>query len=525
MSSQGVELTQHYVQQVCTPTRGALMSGRYPIHTGLQHDVIYPGHPWGLPLDEVIIPQILKEYNYSTHAVGKWHLGMHRYSFTPLQRGFDDFFGYYLGAQNYNTHVNGGGYDLRNNYRNKRGILVDEVRKDFDGQYSTELYAKYVIDLLHKKKQKDDGTPFFLYMAFQNVHAPHMVPQYYIDKYSTDIKDKKEKIFAAMVSAMDEAIGNITDVLKTLQFDKNTIIVFSSDNGGNVNCVGEVTSSNYPYRGGKRAMYEGGVRSPSFVWAPGHLDSGKSNEMIHVTDWLPTFWRLGSLNGKLKPNHPIVTKPLDGFDQWDTISQHKASPRTEFVINIDLEPVGCGHQVPTWAIRWNDWKLIIGDGGPPSGWYPAPNLADTCNKPKESFIELYNIKEDPYEHMNISHLKPDIVRALTQKLMEYNNTMVEPNNKAHDPNSSPTNFDHIWVPWLDFKDGKPFVSGVKYIVKEPKTSSSESLQGDEPLSEEYYGKNLMKVQKNIWLQGNQLDEEDLQSEKCWKDNWVGDIVF
>lgn len=162
------------------------MSGRYPIHTGLQHDVIYPGQPWGLPLDETILPQILKEYNYSTHAVGKWHLGMHKWAYTPLHRGFDDFFGYYLGGENYDTHRNSKGLDLRSDYFDKDGKFVDELRWDLDGRYSAELYSEHVVDLLNGLKTQEE--PFFIYLAYQSVHAPHMVPQRYIDQYTSRIR-------------------------------------------------------------------------------------------------------------------------------------------------------------------------------------------------------------------------------------------------------------------------------------------------------------------------------------------------
>ena len=445
----GILLKQHYVQPICSPTRSALMSGRYPIHTGFQHSVIHPGEPWGLHLDETIIPQILKEYNYSTHAVGKWHLGMHKWSYTPAKRGFDDFFGYYLGSQNYDSHMRGAGYDLRSDYRDVNGKFVANVRYDLKGQYSTELYTQRMVDLVSDKKAQEN--PFFIYMAYQNVHAPHMVPQRYIDQYSTHIKDKAERTFAAMVSAMDEGIGNITTALETAGLADNTIIVFSSDNGANVGCVGHVTASNYPYRGGKRSIYEGGIRSPSFIWGRGRLQPGSSNALIHVTDWLPTFWGLASLQGKLKPNHPISTKPLDGFNQWLAISENKDSERTEILLNIDPYPLPCGHRVPNYGIRWKGWKLILGSGGPPDGWYPAPNMTaqqETCHKPIEGYVELYNIELDPYEHRNVSDRYPHLVKKLTHKLLAYNETAVPPGNMKVDPAASPKHFNYTWMPWM-----------------------------------------------------------------------------
>lgn len=496
LAREGVLLHQHYVQQVCSPTRGALMSGRYPIHTGLQHGVIYPGEPWGLPLDETLIPKVLKQYNYSTHARGKWHLGMHTWDYTPVYRGFDDFFGYYLGAQDYLTHYRGDGLDLRSDYWDADGNMVDELRHDLDDRYSTELYSESVIELFDKVKSQEN--PFFLYMAFQNVHAPHMVPQKYIDKYSTGFINKKERVFAAMVGAMDEAIGNITQALERTGLADNTLIIFSSDNGGNVNCCGQVTSSNYPYRGGKRAMYEGGIRSPSFIWGPGLMPGTVSTAMIHVTDWLPTLQHVASLEGALAPAEPIVTKALDGVNQWSAISQLAPSAREEFIINIDKKAVGCGHRIPMLAIRYQDYKLIIGEegcaGGPPCGWYPAPGLHhyDQYNmqhgvnnvlpgfiKPNSSF-ELYNIILDPSETHNLYN-RPKyqgLFRVMLAKIQQYDKGAVPPGNKNKDPRSNPSNFNNTWMPWLK--------------------------QGEEVEQRGEYG-----ITRDEWLEGNGLSKEEL----------------
>ena len=164
-----------------------------------------------------------------------------------------------------------------------------------------------------------------------------------------------------------------------------------------------------------------------------------------MTDWLPTFWGLASLQGRLKPNNPITTKQLDGFDQWLAISEKKQSEREEILLNIDPYPLSCGHTVPNYGVRWKDWKLILGSGGPPDGWYPAPSVTDedrTCNQPVQGYVELYNIKQDPYEHRNVSDKYPQIVKMLTQKLMAYNETAVPPENMKHKPAPSPRNFNH-----------------------------------------------------------------------------------
>eukprot|EP00116_Pleurobrachia_bachei_P010459 sb/3470721/ len=176
--------------------------------------------------------------------------------------------------------------------------------------------------------------------------------------------------------------------------------------------------------------------------------------MIHVTDWLPTFWHMASLGGTIPPNRPIKTLPLDGVDQWLPISQGLPSNRTEFLINIDPKPVACGHRVPHAGIRWGDWKLIIGAGGPPNGWYPAPELSGSCSggnmtmKPA-SYIELYNIVLDPSETKNVSNKYPEIVKMLTEKIDGYKATVVAMGNRKKDPASNPANFNNTWMPWMD----------------------------------------------------------------------------
>ena len=440
--------------------------------------MIFPGEPWGLPLDETTLPQVLKSYNYSTHGVGKWHLGMHKWSYTPAHRGFDDFFGYYLGAHNYYSHVGYNGFDLRSD-----GWVKDEfkerLRYDVDGVYSTELYAEYVTNLLPKLAAQDN--PFFIYMAFQNVHAPHMVPQRYIDKYSANFTNKGERIFAGMVGAVDEAIGNITSSLHHLGLDNNTLVIFSSDNGGNVNCVSEVTSSNYPYRGGKRSMYEGGVRVRTFVWGPGVVKSGVSNALMHVTDWLPTLSYVASLEGELEGG--VETKPLDGVNQWDAIANLGVSAREEFIINIDRTSVVCGHVGPMAALRWRDYKLIIGDtgcaGGPPCGWYPTPNRRNISHHNVTTSVELYNIEEDPYETHDLAwdFQYVEVISTMIKKIMKYDASAVPPGNKKHDPASNPKHFNNTWMPWL--------------------------REGAEERGGEY------RLTQELWLAGNGLSKEDI----------------
>ena len=172
-SAHGVLLENAYSQPICSPTRAQLMTGRYQIRTGLQHGVIWPAQPNGLPLNESTIADRLRALNYSTHAVGKWHIGFHTHAHTPLERGFDTFFGFWGGGEDYSTHMSSGGFDFRQN-----GAIFREAA----GSYSTKLFSEKAVALIEQHAAGvDSGRPLFLYLAFQATHAPLQAPQHFIN--------------------------------------------------------------------------------------------------------------------------------------------------------------------------------------------------------------------------------------------------------------------------------------------------------------------------------------------------------
>src|SRR4051812_39558012 len=248
----GARLEQFYVQPVCSPTRAALMTGRYPMRHGLQVGVVRPWAQYGLPLEERTLAQALKGAGYRTAIVGKWHLGHFRPEYLPTRRGFDHQYGHYNGALDYFTHIRDGGFDWHRD---------DKVCRD-EG-YSTFLDAAEAARII---QSRDKNEPLFLYVPFNAVHAPHQVP----DKYKTPYASMAEprRTYAGMCAAMDEAIGTILSALDTAKMRENTLIVFANDNGGPA--PGRVTSNGL-LRAGKGTLYEGGVRvSCCAVW-PGHL--------------------------------------------------------------------------------------------------------------------------------------------------------------------------------------------------------------------------------------------------------------
>ena len=265
LANEGTILSSYYVQPVCSPTRSTLMTGRYVSHTGV-YTVVRPNAPWGLPLGERLLPQALKEVGYETAIVGKWHLGEFQADYRPMQRGFDHQYGLWFGNIDYFTHQRDGVLDWHRD---------DQPCKE-EG-YSTQLIAKEACRLIRERKA---DKPLFMYLPFNGVHAPYQVPDNYSAAYPnlTGVR----KTYAGMVTAMDEAIGQVLGALEEMKMRENTLIIFSSDNGGP--SPGRITN-NGVLRGAKGTTYEGGIRVCAAVNWPGHIPAGKVvAEPLHGID-------------------------------------------------------------------------------------------------------------------------------------------------------------------------------------------------------------------------------------------------
>ena len=387
LAAAGAKLDAFYVQPVCSPTRAALMTGRYPMRHGLQVGVVRPWAQYGLPLDERTLPQALKEAGYATAIVGKWHLGHHAPEYLPTRRGFDRQYGHYNGALDYYTHLRDGGFDWHRDDRACR-----------DEGYSTHLLgdeaARFVAETAGKK-------PFFLYVPFNAVHAPHQVPAKYTEPYA-ELKGER-KTYAGMLAAMDEAVGKIAAAVDAAGVRKDTLFVFSSDNGGPA--PGRVTS-NGSFRAGKGTLYEGGVRVVAFAAWDGRIPAGSTvSEPLHMVDWFPTLVSLagGTVNGKL---------PLDGRDAWGAIASGKPSPHADILLNA----------TPTdGAVRAGRWKLVAkaGEDDPDGG--PA--------KAAKGTFELYDLIADPSEKTDLAAKEPAKVTELRAILSGYAKQAVPPKAK------------------------------------------------------------------------------------------------
>lgn len=383
LAASGTRLEQYYVQSLCSPTRAALLTGRYPFRLGLQVGVIFPWVQYGLPLEEVTLPQRLRESGYQTAIVGKWHLGHFRPEYLPTRRGFDQQYGLYNGMIDYNTHLRDGGLDW---HRNDRGVTEEG--------YSTHLITREAIRVL---KERDPAKPVFLYVPFNAVHAPYQVPESYAASYA-DLPESRRD-YAGMVASLDEAVGKIVATIDELGLRDNTLIVFHSDNGGP--SPGTVTD-NGPLRSGKATLYEGGVRVPALASWPGKIPAGATvSEPIHVTDWYPTLLALAG-------TEPPEGRVVDGKDIWPVVAQGARTTRQAIVLNANPN---------AGAIRVGDWKLVI-NGAREHGSIARVFTGGEPGKVEvaEEVVELFNIPNDPYEKVNLAEKEPDRVRALRQQL-------------------------------------------------------------------------------------------------------------
>ncbi len=381
----GTILSSYYVQPVCSPTRSTIMTGRYVMRTGV-YSIVPPHAAWGLPLAERTLAQSLREAGYETAITGKWHLGEFQPEYLPTHRGFDHQYGNWFGAIDYFTHM--------------RGKVLDWHRDDQpsdDQGYSTLLDAKEACRLI---REKNPAKPLFLYLPFNAVHAPHQVPPSYTQPF--DKLKGVRKTYAGMVAAMDEAVGQVLAALDEAKIRDNTLIIFSSDNGGP--SPGIVTS-NGPLRAGKGTIYEGGIRVCAAVNWPGHIPAGKTvSEPVQSVDWYPTLLKLagGSIDQKL---------PLDGMDIWPVLTAGAKTPHEALLL--------CGTRMDRTAIRMGDWKLLLS-----ASEKDAEEASD--DEAASGKVELYNLADDLGEKNDLAKANPDKVKELRSRLDAWMKEAVPP---------------------------------------------------------------------------------------------------
>nr|UNO37543.1 sulf1 [Psylliodes attenuatus] len=477
----GLILNNYYVTALCTPSRSALMTGKYPIHTGMQHTVLFGAEARGLPLKEKLLPQYLVELGYENHIVGKWHLGSYKKEYTPLYRGFKSHLGYWTGHHDYNEHTAmeapGWGLDMRRNL---------SVAYDLHGKYSTDIFTQESVKII---KNHNTSNPLFLYVAHAAVHSgnpynPLPAPDDLVKNFSY-IDNYNRQRFAAILSKLDQSVGAITAALGEKGLLSNSLIVFTTDNGGPAEGFNLNAASNFPLRGVKNTLWEGGVRGAALLWSPLIKKPNRvANQRMHIADWLPTLIdAAGGDSSKICD--------IDGMTQWTALSEDEPSNRTEILHNID-------DQYGNAAVTVGPWKLLKGTtyNGTWDGWYGpsgrknynysvplvihspagealrhinrAPTVDQIRTMRHQATIEcftsksfentcnllekpcLFNIEDDPCEFHNQAKSFPKIVENLLKVLNAYNKTAIPPGNLPLDPRGDPKYWNYVWTNFGDY---------------------------------------------------------------------------
>lgn len=411
IAKQGVELDRFYVSPMCSPTRAALLTGRYPMRFGMARSVVRPWARFGLPPAERTLPEALGEAGYAHRgAFGKWHLGHLEPQWHPISQGFTTYTGLYNGAGDYFTRERGGEMDWHH----------DAEPVGAKG-YTTNLITDAAVEFI-VRRGKD--APFFCYVPFSAPHDPFQAPDDYLKRYThlddtpDDGKPSDKQTLAAMVTCMDDGIGRILAALEQAGAMDNTIVWFFSDNGG----IGpRIPGNNKPLRAGKLTVYEGGVRVPSVAWWPGVIEGGRKVDAPVVNvDVMPTLLALAG--GKTEGG-----KPLDGVDVSDILlgKVAKAPERDLYFFNGQT-----GLETEQIAVTSPDgWKLIV----------QGPDVRrDGGYRTADHKVELFNVLEDPSEKNDCAADKPELVAALGEKIIAFRKS--EPKESLPPINRPPRDF-------------------------------------------------------------------------------------
>jgi arylsulfatase A-like enzyme len=388
LAPRSLELAQHYVYPVCSPTRASFLSGRYASRFGVTTPQNERAYPW----DTVTLARALKSRGYDTALTGKWHLGS-RPDWGPPKFGFDHSYGSLAGGVGPWDHRYKTGEYSRTWHRD--GVLIEEQG------HVTDLITHEAIEWLQSRGDR----PFFLYVPFTTVHIPIREPDEILKRVPKEITEPSRREYAADVMHLDESVGKLLDALAKTGKAGNTLVIFTSDNGALPDAKnddkqypddhytpGPAGGSNFPLRGVKGQVYEGGIRVPTLAYWPGRLKPGVFNSPAHISDWMPTFCALAGYQ-------PEKDLHWDGQNLWPALSgAAPPAPRTIYV-------AGPGFRAE--AFRDGDWKLIVQQGKAKKG-----------EKAAAEKVELYNLAKDPNETDDLSAKMPEQATALRCKLTE-----------------------------------------------------------------------------------------------------------
>jgi autotransporter-associated beta strand protein len=391
LAQQSVVGSRFYTtDSICAPSRAALLTGQYQQRYGFEQNtpastaLLASYGTTGLTSDQITVAQQLKDLGYSTGAIGKWHLGYVDGLNLPEDKGFDEFYGFWGSDRQYFQDCCDA-HSMRRGKTNIESTWQSEGNPaNYDpvhGRYTTDAFGEESVDFINRHAQ--DGKPFFLYLAFNAEHTPYAAKQADLDHFA-DIADPFKRLQAAIVYAMDRAIGNVVNSLQSNGIDQNTIVAFTNDNGGVIGA-----NDNFPYSLGKATMSEGGIREPFTYRAPG-LQPGLYTGPVTALDLAPTF--LAAAGGN------PAQRPGDGYNVAPLLSG--AQP-------VDPHQAIVWRNMGAWAVSKGDWKLLAGSQSPPSN-------------------PLYHLSSDPREQVELSKQHPEIVADLLHELTFWEAQMQKP---------------------------------------------------------------------------------------------------
>ncbi|CAL1279737.1 unnamed protein product [Larinioides sclopetarius] len=436
-----------------------------------------------------MMPQHFKKFGYKTHMIGKWHLGYQSKEYTPTYRGFDTFYGFWNGFIDYYDHT----YFQKSfvpGYQPFFGLdYYDGLRPVRNqGKYATDDFTERAEKII---KKHDTSQPLFMFFSHLAVHAGNVyqqsqAPPDLVSQFK-NISDLSRRIHAGVIKSMDDSVGRVFKALHDRGMLENTIFLFFSDNGGEVNPILGF-GSNYPLRGNKRTYWEGGIHLPAIIWSPLlNLDKPRiSHQLMHVSDWLPTLYT--AIGGNVDDLGPI-----DGISMWQALVNNTPSPRNDMLQNSDpifgMAAFRQGHMKLCYGTPPLSFDFWYGPSGLEAFDIPATydwvfkngsivrdvlqemdmwivgspddvygNLRLTCERPPENEVFpcisiqkpcLFNITNDPCEYYNIADLYPEVVKEMTEEILEYKSEEKWPQNKPRDPQANPMCHRFLYVPWLD----------------------------------------------------------------------------
>lgn len=447
LSSKGIRLTNYYGQPSCTPSRVALMTGKFPYKNGFQNYEVQYQDSVGVPLSNKLMPQYLSELGYKTVGFGKWNIGHCNSRYLPSARGFEHFIGYTCPGHGYTTHNCGMGASLRDMFETWKDAEGEDrwaTGYQYLGTYDTLLYRDKASEALINHAANHPHLPLFMWSAQHGIHSEwdsDPVPPkellteanlMYLKGLRASLKEedtdefsrffKMRMITASVLMSIDNSLKSLVETLENLDMYSNTVIFVNSDNGGDTLYTKGHPGNNYPLRSEKFGYFEGGVRLPAFVVAPTLIPAGKvgtsHHGLMHHVDLLATFVNIagGDSDAML-----AADGTLDSLSHWDSLVGDSLSPRSELVLNL---PRTKGWQLAETettqgtALRMGNFKLLLNH--PFDSWFnPLPNhklndapnmLASVCKYMMFSVMEelactyssyLFDLSKDPNELDNL----------------------------------------------------------------------------------------------------------------------------